>query len=404
MFVAFQSFGLANGGVESISSILDAVAHWPRTVVTQTETRFTERWRKMGCDVHVWPIAPHEQLEGHRWLRGRVVRATEVAAYNARIAALCRHRGVRVVHANDIGAFWHAGPGAKLAGARVVFNVRSIFPDDVPYGPKWSLVHHLADEVVCLSEEMREVVLSRFPPTFGHRVPSGKTSVIYTGIDLERFSPPSPERRAELRARFAIPPDAFAVGHMARVWDIKNQLPFLREAMPRLMQANPRVHLYFVGDIEETGRYASECRAVVAATPYSDRVHWVGFVSDPTPWFQALDATVLVSRYEGLARAMIESAACGVPTVSFDLTSAREVLDVKGAGITVPRGDYVGIAAALAELASNAARCSALGARARAVAIENFDEVRTAAAYRALYERLANRPSSPAGDERRSRA
>jgi glycosyltransferase involved in cell wall biosynthesis len=390
LFVAFQSFGFANGGVESVTQILDAVRDWPRTVVTQTETRFSRRWRDMGCDVLVWPTAPYDRTGERPSVQDRIARGLGVARYNARLARLVRDRRIDVVHANDIASFWHAGMGAKAAGARVVFNVRSIFPDEVPYGPKWSLIHHLADEVVSLSQEMHDVVMARFPPTFGSRLPVASTSVVYTGIDLERHRPAGREERIEVRRMLGIPQDAFAVGHVARVWEIKNQLPLLQRAVPRLMEAVPNAHVYFVGDVD-TARddYGRACLEAVRGQPWADRVHWVGFVEDPIPWLRAVDASVLVSRYEGLARAMIESLACGTPMVSFDVTSAREILADKGGGIAVPRGDYEGIASALVGVASDRVRLAALGERARRIAETHFDHRSAAREYRALYSRLA---------------
>lgn len=388
LFVAFQISGLANGGVESASRILEGTSGWRRVVVTQLETRFCQRWRETGCEVHVWPVPAHEGATDRAWLRGRAERAAGLTRFNARIASLVRRHGIGVVHCNDIAAFWHAAPGAKAAGARVVFNVRSIFPDDVPYGAKWSLVHHLADEVVCLSEEMRDVTLARFPPTFGAAVRHAACSVIYTGLDLTKLRPADGAERAALRERLGIPADAFAVGQVAKVWEIKNQLRLLELALPELLSRAPDAHMYFVGDMAGGEAYTAACEAATANSPYRDRIHWVGFVPDATPWLRALDASVLVSRYEGLARAMIESMACGVPVVSFDVTSARELLDGTGAGVVVPKGDYPATAAALLALHGDSDLRAAMGRRAHEVAEAHFDADRAANAYRELYQRL----------------
>lgn len=68
--------------------------------------------------------------------------------------------------------------------------------------------------------------------------------------------------------------------------------------------------------------------------------HFHGFVEDMRVWCQALDLAILVSRREGLARAMIEPLAYGIPVVAFDITSTREILEQHACGIVVPRGDY----------------------------------------------------------------
>lgn len=391
LFVVFQAFGGANGGVESATQIIEHLGDGPHTIVTQAETRFTARWRELGHDVHVWEFDHRKPRSRLDFVRSRAERAMSTATFNARVAALVRARGFDVVHCNDISAFWHAGPGAKAAGARVVFSVRSIFPDDVPYGPKWRLIHHVADRIVCLSQEMRDVVLERFPPQAGF-LPAAPIDVIYTGLDLERLRPPTEDERREARTRLGIAQDTFAIGQIAKVWPIKNQLAFLEKAAVPLLQAVPRAHVYFVGDFHpERDAYAGACSEAVDRLGIADRIHFVGFVGDPGDWYRALDVTFLVSVYEGLARAMIESIAHGVPMVAFDVTSMREVLDIGGAGATVAKGDFEALVRELEKLHREPEALRRRSVRARALAERRMNARFSAEAYRSLYRTLARR-------------
>ena len=110
-----------------------------------------------------------------------------------------------------------------------------------------------------------------------------------------------------------------------------------------------------------------------------------GHQSDMAGNYQALDAIVIGSRNEGLARCMIEGMAVGVPVVSFDLCSARETLEPTGAGVVVRQGDHAGLAAVLAALAEDRQRRST-GHRGRRAAELRFDPECIAAAFRALYD------------------
>jgi glycosyltransferase involved in cell wall biosynthesis len=62
---------------------------------------------------------------------------------------------------------------------------------------------------------------------------------------------------------------------------------------------------------------------------------------------------VLASEKEGLARCMIEAISCGTPFVSFDVASAREILEQHDCGVVVPEGDYAQLSAAIARLCGN---------------------------------------------------
>ena len=102
--------------------------------------------------------------------------------------------------------------------------------------------------------------------------------------------------------------------------------------------------------------------------------------------FKALDAIVIGSRNEGLARAMIEGMACGVPVVSFSVCSAREMLDDTAAGEVVLNGDHVALAEALIRLAADPKRSAEMGRCGRLVAEQKFETERVRAGYLALYD------------------
>lgn len=391
VYVICQSEALANGGVESATEILRRVkAH--RIVVTQKESRFTQRWRDLGCEVLVWPI-PEKDSGPHA---GRAARSAALPSYNARIAGLVRSRGARVVHANDIRAFWFAAPGARAAGASVVFNVRDVFEEGRPYGLRWCATHHLASEIVCLSEEMRDTARERFPPTFPRLPGRAKLSVIYSAVDLERMRPLPGDERARLRRELGIADGAFEIAYVGTFCDKKNQLAFLRETMPVIAARLPDAHVSFVGDFHpERDPYARACAEAVRELGLGDRVRFVGFDTHPERWYQAVDLVALASKYEGLPRCMIESLSCGTPVVAFDVTSVREFLEQRGCGIAVRLHDHAGLAAGIVRLAEDPGLRATTAQRAREVAVRSFDPERSVGSYLELYDRLAGaRPAT----------
>ncbi len=383
VFVVFQSESLANGGVESATQILEHLDR-PRVVVTQRESRFNRRWLEAGCEVHVWAVEEGAGVAAPalaRWSR-----STRLAWFNLRMANLVRERKSAVVHCNDIAALWHAGPGARGAGAGVVFNVRDMFEDGRPYGARWRLTHHLASDIVCLSHEMRGEVLRRFPPqlrAFGR----ARVSVIHSALDLTRLSPASDRERSDLRARLGMSDDAFEIVNVGAFCRKKNQLELLRETVPGLLAQVPEARITFVGDFHpERDDYAKECAR--AAAVHGPRVQFVGFKQNTEDYYRAADLLCLASRYEGLPRCMIESLACGTPVVSFDVTSAREFLDGPATGIVVPRYDYAGLRAALVRAARDGEWRTSASINARRIAERSFHPEAAVRAYQRCYEQL----------------
>ena len=170
----------------------------------------------------------------------------------------------------------------------------------------------------------------------------------------------------------------------------KGQLDFIREAAPRLVRSAPRARVYFVGDFDPVGNdYARRCLEEAERAGLMKSVSFVGYTERVADWYRALDAVTISSRNEGLARCMIEAVACGTPVVSFDVCSAREVLEERGCGVVVAGGDHAGLAGALARLASDASERGRLGGRGVAAARELFDPREVADSYERLYFSLA---------------
>jgi glycosyltransferase involved in cell wall biosynthesis len=388
VFVVAQSGSRANGGVESITQVLEGLRGMRAVVVTQAETEFNRRWREAGARVLVWPmpsLGPASLLKN-----------------NLRMFGLARAEGCRVVHCNDIYALWQTAFGARAAGAAVVFNVRNIKPVGRRYGWRWRLALRLSTRQLLLSKEMREAFARRLGVKESRAdIEESRAGVeyIYSAVDARRFSPAGDAERAALRERLGVGADCFAVGVVAAFEPRKGQLDLIRHGVARLRRLVPRARVYFVGDFApESDEYARRCLAAATEAGLCEAleagpgevltggaVSFVGYRADVAEWYQALDAVVVASRNEGLARCMIEALACGTPVVSFDVCSAREILEGRGCGLVVASGDYEALAGALASLASDAEGRARMGARGVAAARELFDPSEVAGRYERLY-------------------
>ena len=367
VFAIVQTGARANGGLQSITEVMRRLRTHRPVILTNLDSELSKHWRSLGMDVH---IAAEEASTGFRRDPLGVIRTYR--RYHRTVAALLAASGARVVHANDPLAFQLCLTGAKRAGAHIALNVRdTLDPGRRPPRHKYRTLFAAADHVFYLSNDMAERWRQVAPNA------TRSFSVTYSIVDSQRF------------ARTPVPTDGRPVVLVPGVfWPKKGQLEFIRNVVPALAERG--VETWFAGDFEpRTNPYAAGC--AIAAEPFSDCVKFLGFRSDVPKLLQQSWVVAVPSLHEGLMRGMIEAMSCGRPVVSFDVSSAREVLEDKssGAGVVVQGGDHAGLAAALLSYVDDEAARVAAGEAASAAARVLFDAEQVTERYERIYRELS---------------
>jgi glycosyltransferase involved in cell wall biosynthesis len=387
LVAAFQTDSRANGGLSSLSALLERLEAFAPVVVTNRESDFTRRWRRAGCEVHVWPDMALGAEQSA--LARRMRRARGLWAVNQRVRALLVRLGCRVVHCNDIQALLHVAPAARLAGCKVLFSIRST---QGVHGWRWRLARALSHRVIALSGEMREHLERELQP-LSTRLPVASIEAVYSVVDLEQMRPPSPRERAAARAARGIGEAELVLGVVGVFDPRKQQLELLRALAARPNALPARARLYFVGDFEpERDDYSRRCQSLLTSAALAPLVRSVGYSDDVVGWYHAIDTLILPSRYEGLARAMIEGLACGVPVVSFAVCSAREILLQHDSGLVVEQGDFDGLFAACHALSHDEVLARRLSKNAAATARQLFEPGAVVTAFERQYTELLRGP------------
>jgi glycosyltransferase involved in cell wall biosynthesis len=197
-------------------------------------------------------------------------------------------------------------------------------------------------------------------------------SLLGNGIDLERFdrSRVGDDARRTLRAEIGAGDDTVVVGCIARLVREKGY-PELFEAMTGL---DPRRFRLVVAGADQPDKADALDRATVGAATRRGAV-FLGHRDDVERVYAAIDVLALPSHREGFARAPMEAAAMGVPSVVTDVRGCREGVEPERTGIVVPLGDPVALRAAIERLGNDSLRAT-FGAAARAKAERDFDDRR----------------------------
>ncbi|HTJ94911.1 MAG TPA: GT4 family glycosyltransferase PelF [Pararobbsia sp.] len=221
--------------------------------------------------------------------------------------------------------------------------------------------------------------------------PAAKTRNIPNGIDIARF--------AKLRDKRAphVPRTVALIGRVVSIKDVKT---FIR-AIFTVSRQFPDVEGWIAGPETEDPAYAQECRSLVQSLDLSRNVKFLGFqrVDDLLP---RVGIMCLSSISEGLPLVVLEAYAAGVPVVSTDVGSCRQLIEglepddvaLGKAGEVVPIANPPELARALASLLQDEPRW--LDAQRAAIArVEKYYALDSMiSSYRDIYDRLMAAPDA----------
>lgn len=167
------------------------------------------------------------------------------------------------------------------------------------------------------------------------------------GVDTDRFQP-SPDIRSRIRANYGIADTDCIALYLGRL-KLDKGIPELASAFLIAAQQCPDLHLLLVGP-DEGGM-----REVVGQIirDVSDRVHFVGFTTEPEAFMAAADYFVLPSHREGFGSSVIEAAACGIPTIGSQIYGLTDAIIDGRTGLLIPVGNVSAIADAMIKLTTD---------------------------------------------------
>ena len=234
-----------------------------------------------------------------------------------------------------------------------------------------------SDALVAVSPEVRDdLVRMRIAP-------ASKIAVIRLGLDLDGRVAAPIGAGSELRAALGIPADAFVVGWLGRMTEIKRADDLLRAfaAIPA------ESHLLLVGD----GPLRPGLERLAGELGIGARVHFAGFRDDVGTVYAACDVIALTSANEGTPVTVIEALAAGVPVVSTDVGGVADIVDDGRTGLLAPPGDIQAIANRLSRLAADPEERTRMGQSGRASVIDRYSIPRLVRDVDALYRELLGR-------------
>lgn len=274
------------------------------------------------------------------------------------------------VHTLAQVASYFAGVPVFVVTRRVLFPIKSRVSAKLKY-------QFGVSKLITVSEGIKKVLIES-----GVRQDSIVT--IYSGTDLERFDP---ERvhGSKIKKEFDIPDDAPVVGMVANYSDYRGHEFFIR-AVPLVLKEVPGAKFIIAGRDTTSLKLTS----LAASLGVTENIRFAGFRSDVPDLLSVMDISVNSSLSEGLAGALRESLAMGVPVVATNVGGNPELVKDGINGLLVPPADSESISMAITKLLKDKELKEKMGKAGREFVVKNLTVEAMIDQTEALYLELHN--------------
>ncbi len=356
-------------------------------------------FEQSGAIVHTGPVSSFTHIwasvyRGRRWL----LFVRELAMLVPHVVALrrvLRETRFDVVHLND-SPLVGAALLARRAGLPIVWHLRSALPGDAVDLRSRILrrvIRRVATETISINSDVARSFAATGP-------------VIPNAVDLERFRP---GEAAEAKAAACIRPDRPTIGFFGFIYPSKGFREFI-EAAARIRDRGTEATYLLVGGavrgeaffrtplgrllqrLDLARNYEAEAQELVTRLRLGDTMRFVPFTRETADLYRASDVVVAPSRGPELGRPVLEAAATGVPVVASGSETGASILLPGETGVLLPSSAPGEIAEAVVSLLRDEDQRRAMGAAARALAVEQFDASRNTRRVEEIYQRIVRRP------------
>ena len=219
-----------------------------------------------------------------------------------------------------------------------------------------------------------------------YAVPNEKISLIYNGVDCERFQPASEQEKHEARKQLGVPQDKTIFSLVAHNFRLKG-LQELVSAAAQLKKLAPDFLIVVAGKGKKR-RYEEK----IANLGLAEHFMFLGSVSQPELVYQSSDVYLQPTWYDPCSLVVLEAMAAGLPVITTSFNGAGELIenDVEGYVIKAP-DDIVALVGAMKSLLNKDKR-SSVGQAARKK-VEPFTLRRNYEAMLEIFEKQLNESS-----------
>lgn len=196
------------------------------------------------------------------------------------------------------------------------------------------VIYPRVNQVLVISAKLKQLMVDEYG------VSSDRVKIIPISVEC----PVSEERSIEEH----LPQRETVFGVVSRL-DADKSVDHIIQALARVLKEGHDVRLEVFG----AGELLDALRSLSSELGLDGKVRFHGWIEEPGRAFREIDCLVMVSRYEGTPRSILEAGCYGVPTIAANVGGISDVITHGQTGWIFPYGDIDALANLMCEAASS---------------------------------------------------
>lgn len=179
----------------------------------------------------------------------------------------------------------------------------------------YKLVSYFVDKIITISQDTKRDLING-------GVAARIITVLYIGIDTNKFRPLTNTEINKLRRRLHIRPSDFVIGFLGTVTDEKGIVDFV-DVSNILIKQNRNFRFVVIGD----GPFLPWVKRSIKRLKMTENYIYTGFIEDVTKYLGIIDILLLPTRhYEGLPLAVLEAQCMGKVVITSSMGGNPEII------------------------------------------------------------------------------
>lgn len=270
------------------------------------------------------------------------------------ISKIIRKYQIDLVHTNS-GVVPAPALAAKIKGKKHIWHIREWFGDFKKFWPLYaSYMNRFSDRIICVSKTMA----SQFPD-------QDKVQAVYNGFVIPQINTEPP---VAVDLKNTLQDADLVLGCTSRIRLVRKGQEYLIEAVGILSQrTEKKIHIVLIGDYVPGYEFQEQIITdLISKFHLEDRIHFLGHVSDPLPYYKLFDVFVLPSgEPEPFGGVIMEAMSMGNPVIGSNAGGTTEQVDDGWNGYLFENQDPLDLAKKIELFLDNKPKIELFGARSK---------------------------------------